>query len=578
MKNKVLSTVLLGAAVPVINSQAAEFIPVGNAPGGMFSSAIDLSTDGSTLLGQVSSATTSQVFRWTVDSGFSLVPNVDPGEGSIPNFFATGISGDGSAVAGYAFTGVRTEAFRWTESGGFDALGVLPSELNGSEYSMGLDISADGNSVAASGTAPTTTYTSALLWTTSMGLAPLGFLPDDQPEEFYTSFSFAQAMSSDGNVVVGSSASTKHVDRGDQAFRWTMGVGMQPLGFLPGESQSTATAVSADGSVVAGLSGLSAFRWTEGTGIEAIGNFVPSGISADGNLIVGTSMDAVPVATIWSSATGAQSLQSYLASKFSLELPGWQSLTDVVAISDDGLTVAGNGINADGLSEPYLAKLNAAVRTSGEIELSGPVSLFLVDPESKRFGTDPATGQYYSEIPELSLSDGSGARTVEWLNIVSGNHLVYVKAGTAGIYDLDVSFTHQDNEESGASFTGDLLAGGIHIYSAEVASEVSTTAQYRLIYSDTDGDGKVDSADAVPRSDLRATIIIDNIDTGLPNRVLADGSTLNDVIIAEASKAVNHGAFVSAVAQITKLWTSGGLLAKEARSLVQSAAAQSDLP
>jgi uncharacterized membrane protein len=577
MKNKIVSTMLLGAAVPVLNGQAAEFIPLGSTSGDSFSVAIDLSSDGSTVLGGFVSDFDSQAFRWNGETGFSLVPMFDPGNGFLPNLTATSISGDGTWVAGYVFTGARTEAAKWSSADGYITLGTLPPEGAGAEYSIAVDISDDGNSVAASGTAPSTPFTSALLWNSMTGFLPLGFLPEDQPDPLSVSFSFAQALSSDGQVVVGSSASTKHADRGDQAFRWTMGEGMQPLGFLPGETQSTATAVSSDGSVVVGLSGLTAFRWTAETGIEAIGSFVPTDVSADGSVVVGTTFDMVPVATIWTASTQAQPLETYLETQFGLQ-PGWLALNDVVAISADGLNLAGNGINAAGQPEAFVARLGASVQTSGEISLGGPVSLFLVDPENKRYGTNPATGDFHSEIPDLSLSDGSGTRTVEWLNILSGNHQIYLKAGSAGVYEMDLTFVHLDNQPSGASFTGDLLQGGVHIYSAEISAETSSTAQYRLVYSDTDGDQVEDGADSVPRSDLRSTVIIGDIDTGLPNRVLSDGSTLNDIINAEAAKAENHGEFVSAVARITKLWTSGGLLPKEARSLVQSAAAQSDLP
>src|SRR5688500_2532627 len=273
MKTKVLSTMLLGAAVPVVTSDAADFIPLNSTEGS--TSAASLSADGSTVLGQISNATGNQFFRWTADGGFTLVPKFDPGEGFSPNLFATSISGDGSTVLGYAFTGARTEGVRWSEANGFSVIGALPAAESGEQYSLALDISADANAAAASGTSPLTPFTTALYWSSTGGLIPLGFLPEDQPDEFSVSFSFAQAVSSDGQVVVGSSASTKRLERGDQAFRWSVADGMTALGFLPGETQSTATAVSADGSVVAGVSGLSAFRWTAENGLENIGNFFP---------------------------------------------------------------------------------------------------------------------------------------------------------------------------------------------------------------------------------------------------------------------------------------------------------------
>ena len=115
---------LLGAAVPVITGEAAEFIPLGDLAGGAtFSQAIDLSADGSTVLGQGSDDNGTQLFRWSADNGFALVPLFDNGSG-FPNFFATSVSGDGSAVGGYAFTGTGTEGITWSVTGGFTTIGA----------------------------------------------------------------------------------------------------------------------------------------------------------------------------------------------------------------------------------------------------------------------------------------------------------------------------------------------------------------------------------------------------------------------------------------------------------------------
>src|ERR1019366_8263873 len=120
----------------------------------------------------------------------------------------------------------------------------------------------------------------------------LGHLPG-------TTNSSATGVSADGSVIVGTS--------GSQAFRWTAGSGMVGLGYLPGGNSSSATAVSGDGSIVVG-NGLGndgydeAFRWTAGSGMQSLWdvlvtnglNFDPaelliaSGISADGNTIVGS--------------------------------------------------------------------------------------------------------------------------------------------------------------------------------------------------------------------------------------------------------------------------------------------------
>ena len=90
-----------------------------------------------------------------------------------------------------------------------------------------------------------------------------------------------------------------------EAFRWTESAGMQGLGHLPGDTQSQANDVSADGSIVIGLSYVSysqphAFRWTDGAGMVGLGTLPgfshsdARGISADGLVIVGGSSTRDP--------------------------------------------------------------------------------------------------------------------------------------------------------------------------------------------------------------------------------------------------------------------------------------------
>ncbi len=100
-------------------------------------------------------------------------------------------------------------------------------------------------------------------------------------------FSRANGVSADGSVVVGLSDSGTIAG----AFRWTTGGGMVGLG----GSFSTAHAVSADGSVVVGESDNEAFRWTAGGGLVNLPVLPGSegfatralDVSADGSVVVG---------------------------------------------------------------------------------------------------------------------------------------------------------------------------------------------------------------------------------------------------------------------------------------------------
>jgi hypothetical protein len=101
-----------------------------------------------------------------------------------------------------------------------------------------------------------------------------------------------------------------------------------------------------------------------------------------------------------------------------------------------------------------------------------------------------------------------------------------------------------------------------------------------LILVDTDGDGVADAMDACPNSDptadLDGTVVIDGCDSGVPNTLIKDGCTISDRIMACADGAVNHGEFVSCVAQFTNDLKSQGLLSGAEKGAIQNCAAQSN--
>ena len=112
--------------------------------------------------------------------------------------------------------------------------------------------------------------------------------------------STATAVSGDGSVVVGYSSNSA---TGFEAFRWTEAEGIVGLGDLPGgEFRSFADGVSEDGSVVVGrgdnglgFSGEESFRWTQEVGMVGLGSLHLSdeiiissgayGVSSDGSII-----------------------------------------------------------------------------------------------------------------------------------------------------------------------------------------------------------------------------------------------------------------------------------------------------
>jgi probable HAF family extracellular repeat protein len=254
------------------------------------------------------------------------------------------------------------QAFRWSSATGIVALGYLQGGPFANSFAE--DVSADGSAVVGASSS-VNSLSEAFAWRLETGMVGLGDLAGG---DFH---SYATAISADGEIIAGGATSAL----GPEAFRWTEADGMIPLGDLAGGFFSSgARDVSSDGSTIVGygnseLSGgsIEAFRWTAGTGMQALGDlpggeFIsdPTSVSADGSVVLGYSHRAGGYrAFVWTALSGMRDLQEVLISEFGLgpQLMGW-ILTSASDISDDGLSIAGNGINPDGNFEAWLVRLD----------------------------------------------------------------------------------------------------------------------------------------------------------------------------------------------------------------------------
>ena len=204
------------------------------------SAAFAASADGSVIVGEADSQPGIQAFRWTAAGGME-------GLGDVPGFFfgssAADVSDDGSVVVGTGTPGPleSTEAFRWTPATGLVGLGSLPG---GDQTSTAFAVSGDGT-VIVGGSGSNRTIgedREAFRWTQAGGMQALGDLDGG------AFASGAVGVSADGSVIVGQGVS----GFGPEAFRWEGGV-MTPLGDLTGGNfWSLATDVTADGRIVVG--------------------------------------------------------------------------------------------------------------------------------------------------------------------------------------------------------------------------------------------------------------------------------------------------------------------------------------
>lgn len=160
---------------------------------------------------------------------------------------------------------------------------------------------------------------------------------------------------------------------GTEAFRWTPQSGMIGLGDLPGGNHaSSARAVAADGAVVVGHgfdeSGQRAFRWTQTDGMTPLpklsGQYVQRafGCSWAGDVIVGEAgAGSRAEAFYWTADDGTRWLAEVLDEHGVVVPEGW-NLDRATAVSADGRTIVGYGVNPRGFTEGWVAYLGPTCR------------------------------------------------------------------------------------------------------------------------------------------------------------------------------------------------------------------------
>lgn len=351
-----LALVLAAGAASGQTDQSASFRGLGFVgDNGQASAALALSQNGLFASGWCD----NDAVRWS-DTGADSLGRLEAPYDGLAAAYA--ISGDGSMVVGYgrasAF-GSPFRAFAWREGFGMAPIGDPPQA--GSVFgSYASGISADGGVIVGASDADVG-YPRAFCLSSKRAWSTICNFP-----------SSASAVSPDGNVVVG----VMNMKGIDMAFAWTERKGIQLLGDLKGGmTGGIAYAVNADGSVIVGGSmsdrsnpkyAYEAFRWTQTTGMQPLGD-LPTGdyssearaVSADGEVIVGLSgvfPSPRTAAFIWTQSEGMRDLREVLVTDYNLDLTGWE-LSTAQAISADGRTIVGRGINPQGEYEGWIAYL-----------------------------------------------------------------------------------------------------------------------------------------------------------------------------------------------------------------------------
>ncbi len=339
----------LVACAPV---QSASFEGLGDLSGGVYTSdARAVSADGSVVVGISQSTSGDEAFRWTAQT--QMQPLGDLTGGSFYSV-AEGVSADGSVVVGSSESASGREAFVWAAN----VMTGLGDLTGGGFFSQARGLSADGLVIV--GSSDSAAGRQAFRWTSVDGMLPLNDLPNGDV------YGEAVAVTPDGSMAVGYGDTTD----GYEAAYWVGTSNPQGISTLGGLSfYSSAYGVSANGYIVGASispSGWEAFRWRQDSGFLALGDLDEGdyysearGVSADGAIVVGTSNTAAGFeAFIWDSVHNMRSLKQVLEQDYGLDLTGW-TLTRANAISADGSTIVGRGIDPQGRTQAWRAMLTA---------------------------------------------------------------------------------------------------------------------------------------------------------------------------------------------------------------------------
>jgi probable HAF family extracellular repeat protein len=289
---------------------------------------------------------------------------------------ASGVSADGSVVVGSSSSAFGFEAFRWTQGGGMMGLGDLPDDPPYGSAATG--VSADGSIVVGSsavdiesshGGPPFLTHYRPFRWTQGGGMVDLGLLRPAQDET-----GFGYAVSADGSVIVGMSGEREPmtVPHG-KAFRWSAGGGMEGMGVLSGYSYSDAFESSDDGSVIVGRSwsGAHTFiageavRWSPASGLVGLGDLPGGNVNS---AAYDVSADGAVVVGRGSSDSGTQAIRwtpgGGMVGLGVLTALDWSAAE---AVSADGSVVVGYSRNSSNSGIAFICDMTHGMRNLQDV-------------------------------------------------------------------------------------------------------------------------------------------------------------------------------------------------------------------
>lgn len=316
------------------------------------SHALGVSADGTTVVGYADPGSNNeQPFRWTADSGLEVFPEIG---------FAEAASADGSMIAGSRKVNQTRLPYRWTRDDGFVTL-ELPEEKPTPDraFTSGVAsaLSASGEIVVGS-LFDTSDQQYPFRWS-SNGMEVLALPADLNPRKSAN----ATAVSADGTVIAGVLADRPHF----HVFRWTESDGMVFIDDISSEVNTNLSDLSADGAVIVGWvsettsDALHPLRWTLDEGLTILelpfcARAYADATNADGTVVAVHCESAQDNDVyLWTPDGKLRSLSELLEAG-GADLTGWE-LEVATAMSADAKVLVGNGWNPDGEKEAWIARL-----------------------------------------------------------------------------------------------------------------------------------------------------------------------------------------------------------------------------
>lgn len=407
-----ISIGLLVVGVSVVAAQPASFEgldPQASFPNGSRATAI--AADGRAIVGELLNPTPGvevSTFRWFPGSVMENLGSM-AGNGVI-DYSATvptDVNENGLIIVGYARSsgGLAPRAFIWDEIGSFQRL----STCAGATSPRATAITPDAARLVG--------YSDANLAAWSWNGLTLSCQPFQFPVYPNTGAIVVSDVSADGQVACG--YVNQSLPQRQYAVRWFADRTFEEI-----DQDRAPVAISGDGAVIVEARE----RWTAATGWTVIPSTFPfsfagremQDVSGNGTRVVGFDAEFIGgprVALIWDEGVGSRRLQDVLINDYGLDLNGW-TLEVATAISDDGKTIVGYGLNPQGRVEAWRAVLGFLPESFGDVNCDGLVSvsdiapfvLLLTDPVAyaNQFpACDPLRGDFNNN-GFVSVSDIGG--------------------------------------------------------------------------------------------------------------------------------------------------------------------------